>query len=62
MEQEFGPDVTTNEHIEQVIADGPGWNRTTALILEGLIPAGSLGHLLGQVSKGAGIRIGVFDH
>lgn len=63
LEQEFGPGVTTNEKIEQVIAEGPEWNRLTAMMLDGLKPSGGLiGELFGVITKDAGLRIGVFDH
>lgn len=61
-EEEFGPDVETNDRIEEVLADGPAWNRMTAKLLKGMIPAGPLGDLLGKVAEGKGVRIGVFDH
>ena len=62
LEQEFGADVTTNEEIEAVIADGPEWNRLTAKLLDGLKPGGLIGDLVDQFTPDAGLRIGVFDH
>lgn len=62
LEEEFGTDVETNERIEEVLRDGPEWNRLTASLLKGLKPNGLLGGLIDLVAPGAGIRIGVFDH
>lgn len=62
LEQEFGPDVETNDKIQAVIDDGPEWNRLTASLLEGLKPGGTIGQLIDTFAPTAGLRIGVFDH
>lgn len=38
-EEEFGPDVDTNDRIEEVLRDAPSWNRLTSQMLHGLVPA-----------------------
>lgn len=64
-EREFGPDVQTNEFIEKVLADGPAWNRLTAELFEGMVPAKVFGVDVGDALSFAGagdeLRIGVFD-
>lgn len=56
-EKEFGPSVTTNEDIEQVIADGPALNR-----LFQRLSSGGIDGPLAAMTGNKGLRIGVFDH
>lgn len=56
LEHEFGPDVTDNAEIEEVILLGPGINKVLAETF------GKLPGQFGQLTGFSGLRIGVFDH
>lgn len=61
-EKDFGPEVETNEAIEQVLADGPEWNRITQGLFElGVEVAGSVGQVLGITGQTVKLRLGVWD-
>lgn len=61
LEEEFGPDVNDNERIQEVLADGPEWNRITKSLLKGMKPSGVIGELLSLIGGKEGLRIGVWD-
>jgi hypothetical protein len=63
-EEEFGPNVTTNERIEEVLRDGPAWNRMNkSLFKNGLKLKGPLAQIASALGRGDAveIRVGVFD-
>lgn len=55
----------SEEQVQRVLDNGPEWNRLTAMLTEGMVPAKILGVDVGQALSIAGagdqLRIGVFD-
>lgn len=60
-EWEYGPDVETNEHIEDVLENGPEWNQMTARLLNGFQMPFEITVLLGMMGAGEKLRLGVWD-
>lgn len=61
-EKDFGPTVESNAAIEQVLEDGPEWNRITQGLFDlGIEVAGPVGTALGLTGKAIKLRLGVWD-
>lgn len=61
LEREFGKDVVSNEQIEEVLRDGPAWNRLNSSLLRDLVPSGPLKAALHALGADVALRIGVWD-